>query len=125
MKKFIIILTVFIGCIALAFTFQQNVLLGRWESKMPGKSTGGVIYKADHTYQAYVNKKVFITGNYDLKKDTLSMSDNGCPVKGFYKITFFADSIRYNVIADSCTGRKHDVDKAVLGRVKSTQNLSN
>lgn len=118
MKKTIITLTFLTACTTFAFTFQQNTILGRWESKMPDNSTGGVVYKADHTYQAYVNKKVFITGNYDLRKDTLSMSDNGCPVKGLYKITFFADSIRYNVIADSCTGRKHDVDKAVLGRVK-------
>ncbi len=120
MKTTILALAIFVNCIALAFTFQQNALLGRWESKMPDKSTGGVIHKADYTYQAYVNKKVFVTGNYDLRKDTLSMSDNGCPVKGFYRITFFADSVRYNVIADSCAGRKRDVDKAVLGRVKTT-----
>lgn len=122
MQKSVLTFIIFISCTALAFTFQQNTILGRWENKMPDNSTGGVVYKANHTYQAYVNKKVFVSGNYDLRKDTLSMSDNSCPVKGLYKLTFFADSIRYNVIADSCTGRKQDVDKAVLGRVKSTQN---
>lgn len=124
MKKIIIALTILIGCTTLAFTFQQKTIVGRWETKMPDNTIAGVIYKADHTYQAYVNKKIFVSGNYEFSKDTLSMSDNGCPIKGFYKLTFFADSVRYNVIIDSCEGRKHDVDKAVLGRVNTTQNKS-
>lgn len=123
MKTIIPALAILISCIALASTYQEKTLVGRWETKLPDNTIAGIIYKADHTYQGYVNKKVFVAGSYDLKKDTLSMSDNGCPIKGLYKITFFADSVRYNVIADSCKGRKHDVDKAVLGRVKSTQNV--
>ena len=116
-------LTIFIGCVALAFTFQQNTtIVGRWEAKMPDNTVGGVIYKPDRTYQAYVNKKVFISGHYEIRNDTISMSDNGCPIKGLYKLTFFADSVRYNVVMDSSNGRKHDVDKAVLGRVKAAQN---
>lgn len=123
MKNTLLALTIFIGCVALAFTFQQNTIVGRWEAKMPDNTIVGVIYKTDHTYQAYVNKKVFVSGKYGFSKDTLSMSDSGCPVKGFYKLTFFADSVRYNVIRDTCSGRKHDVDKAVAGRVKASQNL--
>lgn len=122
MKKTILTLTIFIGCAALAFTFQQNTIVGRWEAKMPDHTVGGVVYKQDHTYQAYVNKKVFVSGNYEIRNDTISMSDNSCPIKGLYKLTFFADSVRYNVVIDSCKGRKNDVDKAVLGRVKAAQN---
>lgn len=124
MKTIILASAIFVSCIALAFTFRQNTILGRWETKIPDNMIAGIVFKADNTFQAYINKKVFVAGNYDLKDNNITFSDNSCAGKGMYHLSFFADSVRFNVLSDTCSGRRGDVNKAVFGRIKATQNAS-
>lgn len=124
MKTVILASAIFISCIVWAFTFQQKKIAGRWETKMPNDMVAGIVFKSDNTFQGYINKKVFVAGSYDLKDDNITFFDNSCAGKGTYRLSFFADSVRFNLVSDTCKGRSGDVDKAVFGRVKPTQNAS-
>lgn len=118
MKKIRIVLIVLISSLTIAFNYQERTPVGRWEKKLPNGSIFGGFFKADHTYTGYVDKKVFVSGGYEFKKDLLTLIDSGCD-KGIYRITFFSDSIRFSVVSDTCRGRREGTDKMVLGLVKS------
>jgi len=97
-------------------------LVGRWESPVsPNGNITGVIFKADSSFEGYVNNKPFVTGTYSLKDDTFTFVDNGCDGKqGTYEMTFFSngDSIRFASIEDGCEDRKNGMNRLVLGRKK-------
>lgn len=111
--------------IVLAVLFAFNAadkLTGRWESKpsVNGNVTG-VLFKEDRTFEAYVNKKPFASGNYALQDDVFTFTDNGCEgMTGVYKTHFFhdGDSLRFQAISDSCTDRRNGMERLVLGRMK-------
>lgn len=97
-------------------------LVGRWESPVsPNGNITGVIFKADSSFEGYVNNKPFVTGTYSLKDDTFTFVDNGCDGKqGAYKVIFFSneDSIRFEAVDDGCEERKNGMTRLVLGRKK-------
>jgi hypothetical protein len=97
-------------------------LVGRWESPVsPKGNTTGIVFKADSSFEGYVNNKPFVTGTYSLKDDIFTFVDNGCDGKqGTYKITFFSneDSMRFASIEDGCEERRNGMSKLVLGRKK-------
>jgi len=107
----------------LPFTGNDK-LTGRWESKPSEKgNVTGVVFKADNKMEGYVNKKPFVSGTYAFNPEdsTFSFVDNGCNgFRGIYKILFFSnsDSMRFQVIADSCTERKEGMQRLIMGRVK-------
>jgi hypothetical protein len=109
--------------IAMAFAFTgKDILTGRWESK-PSKNGNvtGVVFKADQTIDGYINRKPFVTGSYTLNGDMITLLDNGCAgVPGTYKLIFFsnADSLRFELISDSCAPRSKGMPNLVMGRVK-------
>ncbi|RYE29184.1 MAG: hypothetical protein EOP42_14970 [Sphingobacteriaceae bacterium] len=120
MKKICITAAALFSFVIFTFGYQEKTLVGKWEGKSPNGTILGAVFKADHTYAGYANKEVFVTGKYEFKDNLLAMDDDqGCETKGTYKITFFADSILFSVVADGCTGRKKGTDKLVLGFVKS------
>lgn len=111
------------GLTAIAFAFTgKDKLTGRWESKpSPKGNVTGVVFKADQTMEGYINRKPFVTGTYTLHDGIITVLDNGCAgVKGTYKLIFFsnADSIRFELISDSCAGRSNGMPRLVMGRVK-------
>lgn len=99
----------------------ENKLIGRWESKPSEKgNVTGVVFK-DSTFEGYVNKKPFVSGVYKLENDIFSFVDNGCDGKmGVYKIVLFnnSDSLRFEPVNDSCSGRRNGMSRLVLGRKK-------
>lgn len=103
----------------IAFCARQDII-GRWESKPSAAgNVTGVVFKADHTYTAYVNQKPFANGTYSWADSLLSIKENGCEYKGTYKTVFFAanDSLKLQPVVDSCTDRAKGISKLVLGRV--------
>ncbi len=119
MKK-ICIVAAFICFVIFAFNYQERTLVGRWETPNMNGTVLGAVFKPDHTYAGYANKKVFVTGKYQFKDNLLSMDDDGgCTTTGIYRITFFADSLRLAVVTDSCKDRRQGTDKMVFGSVKS------
>lgn len=101
---------------------RGDKLTGRWESiPAPNGNITGVVFKTDNTFEGYVNKKPFATGKYTLEGDVFTFTDNGCNgAKGVYKLNFFSgnDSLRFQPVDDTCSGRKAGMSRLVMGRVK-------
>ena len=99
-----------------------DILTGRWESRRSENgNVTGVIFKPDHTYEGYVNKKPFVSGTYTLEDNLITIIENGCDgKKGIYKILLFSnsDSLRFQSVCDSCEERRDGMNRTVLGRVK-------
>ena len=116
------IVLIYAAAMASLALFEKDRLTGRWESKTsPKGNVTGVVFKPDNSFEGYVNKKPFVSGNYVLEEDTFTFTDNGCEGKtGIYKIIFFnnADSLRFEPIADSCEERRNGMIRLVMGRVK-------
>jgi hypothetical protein len=99
----------------------DDTLTGRWETKpsVNGNVTG-VVFKSDNSFEGYVNKKPFTTGNYQLQDSTFSFTDNGCMnMVGVYTIHFYSngDSIWFEPVNDSCAERKKGMSRLKLGKV--------
>jgi hypothetical protein len=97
-------------------------LTGRWQTKpSPKGNITSVLFKADGSFETYINKKPFTSGSYTLQDSVLSFIENGCNgYRATYKILFFSagDSIRFQPISDSCLERKEGMSRTILGRVK-------
>lgn len=125
MKKII-----FFGLLALVLSFafklidEPSPLVGRWENiRIFQGSKISLIgnFKADGNYSGFVNKKVFVTGKYHMKHDTLYIGDNTCGLNylGTYKVEFFKqDSLKFHVIQDTCTGRREGTDNFLFKKLK-------
>jgi len=100
----------------------KDKLTGRWETKPSEKGNiTGTVFKADNTFEVYINRKPFVSGTYTLQDSIFSFVDNGCEgKKGIYKIIFFSneDSIRFVPVSDSCEQRKNGMSRTVMGRVR-------
>lgn len=116
-----VIMLIFIVAAGAAF-IEKDKLTGRWESKpSPKGNVTGVVFKSDNSFEGYVNKKPFTSGNYSLRDDIFKFTDNGCEGKlGVYKIIFFSneDSMRFEPIEDDCTERKEGMSRLIMGKVK-------
>lgn len=122
MKRALILSLGVIAVAAVAFTDPINPMAGRWQQRFSSGAMMLVNFRPDGTYDAFVNKKAFVSGKYHVRQDTVSISDESCnpDYYGTYKLHFFAqDSVRWNVIQDTCGGRRSGTDKGTLGRVKA------
>jgi len=97
-------------------------LTGKWETKPSAKGNiTRVVFKPDNSFEGYINRKPFVSGNYTIRDSIFSFVDNGCQgMRGTYKIILFnnADSLRFECIIDSCAERRDGMKNLVLGRVK-------
>jgi hypothetical protein len=116
--------SVFFSGVLMMMTFlgDGDKILGRWETKpsVYGNVTG-VFFKPDNTYEAYINKKPFVSGKYVLEDSVISITENGCKgITGSYKIILYSnsDSLRFQSLVDSCNERREGMNRIVLGRVK-------
>ena len=111
-----------------AETPNDNRLVGRWETAPSEKgNVTGVVFKADLSFEGYVNKKPFVSGTYTLEDSIFTVTDNGCKgVTGRYRIFFFSnnDSARFQLIEDTCKGRAQGMIKLVIGRKKPVDKVS-
>lgn len=107
---------------ALVSFSMKDDIIGRWQTKPSERgNVTGVVFKADKSFEGYVNRKPFTTGKYEFADSILSFTDNGCGgAKGIYKIAFFSngDSLRFVPMEDTCTARRIGMSKLIMGRVK-------
>jgi len=101
---------------------NYDFLTGKWVSQpsVNGNITG-VVFKEDNSFEGFVNRKPFVSGNYTLKDSIFTFTDNGCDGKsGTYKINLFSngDSLRFVPVNDSCEGRRNGMSRLVLGKIK-------
>ena len=98
----------------------NDKLTGKWQSVSPTGAVTLVHFKSDQSFEGFVNNKPFVTGSYWLKGNIFTLKDNGCSgVSGTYRMTFFHndDSVRIELIADSCEPRGKGMNNRVYGRL--------
>ncbi|MBC3785651.1 hypothetical protein [Spirosoma utsteinense] len=108
-----------IALATLSFIAPPNPLVGRWQHLYKG-ATALFVFRADSTFDVFINGKAFTHGTYFVRKDTMGMADVSCNLAyyGTYKMGFYApDSVRFNTIADTCKGRNGDLHNFSVGRV--------
>lgn len=121
MKKAFFTSLVSIVPFVVSFTSSPGTLVGRWQQKIRNGAMMQVNFRPDSSYNLSINGKYVLGGKYYVKNDTVGITDGGCNINyyGIYKLNFFAqDSVRWNVVQDTCAGRRRGYDKGVLGRVK-------
>lgn len=109
---------------AVAFIKDNNPLVGKWEYS--GTDQGRpfkflAIFRANGTFDGFINQKEFVSGTYHMNHDTLYMSDPTCNAKyeGSYKVEFFGklDSLKCHVVQDTCVGRREGTDGILFKKV--------
>lgn len=118
MKKVRILLLSLITLTALSFVTPPNTLVGRWQQTVKG-ATALLVFRANNTFDIFINNKVFTSGKYTVRQDTFALADPACHMDyyGTYKLDFFApDSVRFTAIADTCNGRRSDMHQFTAGR---------
>lgn len=113
---------------ALSFTADNNPLVGKWEysSTQPGDPFKLLaIFRANGTFDGFINKKEFVSGAYHMKHDTLYISDPTCNAQyeGIYKVEFFGrrDSLKFHVIQDTCKGRREGTNGFLFKNVSTAK----
>lgn len=126
MKKLVFFSLIVVTLCSFKFYDEPNPLLGKWEWKKvykEGPIAIMLLFRNNGTYDGFANQKSFVTGTYRLKKDTLYISDPICNSKyeGTYKMTMYGaqDSVRFDVIADTCKGRVEGANATVYKRIKA------
>ncbi|SDD55726.1 hypothetical protein SAMN04487996_101311 [Dyadobacter soli] len=79
-------------------------------------------FKPDGVIDGIGNGKLVISMKYKVSGDTIYFSGDPSCVQnsvGIYKLHFFQDSVRFDIIDDTCSVRIANTDKFRLGRVAS------
>lgn len=116
----LLIATFFYSCKSSSPTHE---FYGRWTLKFKDGSNTEARFRKDGTHDYYVNGKLFSSGKFSFRNDTLKEFDPICGADkeyyATYKVDFItADSMRFTALEDSCPPRKYDMDKAILVRIK-------
>lgn len=102
----------------------EHSILGEWDlhETYEGKPwTLLARFKPDGTVDAIGNGKLVISQKFSVSGDTIYFRDdpNCAPNSiGAYKLTYFSDSVKIDLIDDTCSVRIMNTDKVRLGRVK-------
>lgn len=102
----------------------EPTILGEWDihDTYEGKPwTLLARFKPDGTVNAMANGKLVISQKFVVSGDTIYFSgDPNCAPNsvGAYKLTYFGDSLKINLIDDTCSVRIMNTDKVRFGRVK-------
>ena len=125
MKKLIFFLLLVTALGAAAFVENPNSLVGRWEYVQNTPNCPFRLqlnFRANNTFEGYVNNKAFVQGTYWVKNDTLGMSDASCnsAYYGTYKLTYIkTDSLRFTTVQDTCTPRRRGTGGFTFAKVKA------
>ncbi|MBC7626816.1 hypothetical protein [Ferruginibacter sp.] len=130
MKNVTVILAAIIFLTSCASTTpkeSERSILGNWDAHGTFEGKAFVLegrFKPGGDYDGFDNGKLFVSGKYRLAGDTIFIKDGLCNMtyEGAYKLTYYKDSVRFNVIEDTCIGRKNGSDKLAMGRIASSKN---
>nr|WP_293840274.1 hypothetical protein [uncultured Arsenicibacter sp.] len=111
------LLLILIGC---GQTQETPTIYGRWKTSFKNGSKVLVVFRQDGTHDYFIDEKLFSTGKFSFRSDTLRESDPICSAAyvAEYKVSFVApDSMRFAMIQDTCAPRAADLNGLALKRV--------
>lgn len=120
MKNICYLLLIGLSLAAVSFINPPDALVGRWQQKLPDGVTALFVFRTNDTHEIFLNGKSFSSGNYYVHQDTLGFADPFCNLNYYatYKLNFFApDSLRFDVLSDTCSGRREGYKQLTMGRV--------
>ena len=103
-------------------------IMGEWDSHSTHNGKPWLFkahFKPDGVVDGIGNGKLVISMNYRVSGDTIYFTGDPSCVPGSvgaYKLTYFQDSVRFDVVDDTCSVRIANTDKVRLGRVLSEGN---
>jgi hypothetical protein len=127
MKKLLLLSLLAIALLS-AFKINEdtNAIQGRWEmnSVYQGQPFSLlIVFRNNGNYDGFYNKKIFVSGAYQMKHDTLYLSDPICnsAYQGSYKIQYHGqmDSLTFHVVQDTCRARREGSDGYSFKKVKN------
>jgi hypothetical protein len=127
MKKLLLLSLLAIALLS-AFKINEdtNAIQGRWEmnSVYQGQPFSLlIVFRNNGNYDGFYNKKIFVSGAYQMKHDTLYLSDPICnsAYQGSYKIQYHGqmDSLTFHVVQDTCRARREGSDGYTFKKVKN------
>lgn len=107
MKKQSIIFLAALALATLSFIAPPDTLVGRWQQRFRG-ANALLVFRADDTFDVFINGKALTHGKYSVRQDTMAMADPRCNAAyyGTYKLGFITpDSVRFTAIQDTCKAR--------------------
>lgn len=118
----LIIALIFSSCQSSSEKEPAHTILGEWDSHetFDGKPWHFLArFKPDGTFDGLGNGKLIVSGQYRVNADTIFFKDAICNMdyEASYQLTYFKDSVRLNVITDTCQERINGSDKVALGKV--------
>lgn len=110
MKKLLYILsisTLLAVCNTVSDKKPEHSIIGDWKNQ---STNGGELFtfllkfKADGSYDGIGNEKLVVSGHYRTTGDTIYFRDGICnpDYEGSYLLTYYEDSIRFDLIKDTC-----------------------
>jgi hypothetical protein len=96
--------------------------VGHWRVAYGNGVTGHAVFTANGHVEATFDGQTWkVGGPYKVDGNTVMISDSTCGFDywGKYKVTWYSnDSAKVELVQDSCSGRKMNVDKSVMVREK-------
>lgn len=85
-------------------------LVGEWDAHLNYEGKPYVFlarFKANGSYNGFMDGKNFVSGTYRTAGDSLYITDGLCNMayEGLYKLTYYGDSLRFDVLTDTCRQR--------------------
>jgi hypothetical protein len=128
MKRFLLLSLLAITLLT-AFTIRDepNSIRGRWEFRSIENGSPFsflIVFRSNGKYDGFINKKIFVSGSYHMRHDTLYIADPICNsgYQGTYQVKYHgkADSLTFHVIQDTCRARREGSDGFTYKKVIST-----
>lgn len=88
---------------------EKNIK-GEWDAHLSYEGKSYVLvgrFKENGTYDAFIDEKLVVSGRYRTNGDTIFFRDGNCDMayEGQYKMNYYKDSIRMDLLLDSCRER--------------------
>lgn len=89
MKKALVFSLCVIALAAISLIAPPDIIVGRWQQKIRGV-TWLFVFRADNTVDLFFNSKLFTSGKYVIRQDTIAVSDPGCSLSYYstYKLQY-------------------------------------
>jgi len=101
----------------------EHNIVGEWDAHLENQGKPYLVigrFKDNGTYDAFIDGKLIVSGKYRTTGDSIYFRDGSCDMEyeGLYKLTYYEDSVRFNMLQDTCQERINGSDGVAMKRVK-------
>lgn len=98
-------------------------LEGEWDAHLAYKGKPYVVtgrFKENGTYDAFIDGKLIVSGRYRTVGDSAYFKDGNCNMdyEGLYQLVYYQDSVRFDVLEDTCMERVRGSSGLAMKRTK-------